>query len=232
MTSAVSYELTESVATITLDDGKVNVLGPSMQSEINEALDRAEKDSAKAVVIAGNQRVFSGGFDLAIFQSGDAKAALGMLAGGFELSVRCLTFPVPVIMAATGPAIAMGSFLLLSGDHRVGQPKSRCQAIEVAIGMTIPISAIEIMRQRLTPAAFERGCSMAATFAGDEALAAGWLDEIVEADKVLARAQEVAAQAAATLHSGAHLATKLKARESSLKAIRAGIDGLPTEFFS
>ena len=232
MTSAVSYELTESVATITLDDGKVNVLGPDMQSSINDALDRAEKDSAKAVVIAGNQRVFSGGFDLAVFQSGDAKAALGMLAGGFELSKRCLTFPVPVIMAATGPAIAMGSFLLLSGDHRVGQPKSRCQAIEVAIGMTIPISAIEIMRQRLTPAAFERGCSLAATFAGDEALAAGWLDEIVEADRVLARAQEVAAQASSTLHAGAHLATKLKARESALKAIQAGIDGLPTEFFS
>src|SRR6476619_6169670 len=226
----VKYELNEAVATIMLDDGKVNVLGPDMQSAISEALDRAEKDSAKAVVIAGNQRVFSGGFDLSVFQSGDAKAALGMLAGGFELSVRCLTFPAPVIMAATGPAIAMGSFLLLSGDHRIGQPKSRCQAIEVAIGMTIPISAIEIMRARLTPAAFERGAALAATFAGDEAVAGGWLDELVEADQVLARAQQVAAEAAATLHAGAHLATKLKARESALKAIQAGIDGLATEF--
>jgi enoyl-CoA hydratase len=226
----VNYELNESIATITLDDGKVNVLGPAMQAAINEALDRAEKDSAKAVVLAGNGRVFSGGFDLAVFQSGDAKAALGMLAGGFELSVRCLTFPKPVIMAATGPAIAMGSFLLLSGDHRIGQPKSRCQAIEVAIGMTIPISAIEIMRLRLTPAAFQRGVSLAATFAGDEAIAGGWLDEIVEADQVLARAQQVAAEAATTLHAGAHLASKLKARESALKAIQAGIDGLATEF--
>jgi enoyl-CoA hydratase len=225
----VNYELNESVATITLDDGKVNVLGPDMQAAINEALDRAEKDSAKAVVLAGNQRVFSGGFDLAVFRSGDAQAALGMLSGGFELAVRCLTFPKPVIMAATGPAIAMGSFLLLSGDHRVGAPNSRCQAIEVAIGMTIPISAIEIMRMRLTPAAFHRGVSLAATFEGDEAIAAGWLDEIVEAGQVLSRAQEVAA-AAATLHAGAHLATKLKARDSALKAIRAGIDGLPTEF--
>ncbi|MGH3677496.1 MAG: crotonase/enoyl-CoA hydratase family protein [Mycobacterium sp.] len=230
MSSTVNYELNESVATITLDDGKVNVLGPAMQQNINEALDRAEKDAAKAVVLAGNQRVFSGGFDLSVFQSGDAQAALGMLAGGFELSVRCLTFPKPVIMAATGPAIAMGSFLLLSGDHRVGQPKSRCQAIEVAIGMTIPISAVEIMRMRLTPAAFQRGASMAATFAGDEAIAAGWLDEIVDADKVLARAQEVAAEAASTLNAGAHLATKLKARDGALKAIRAGIDGLPAEF--
>jgi enoyl-CoA hydratase len=118
----VNYELNESVATITLDDGKVNVLGPDMQAAINEALDRAEKDESKAVVLAGNQRVFSGGFDLAVFRSGDAQAALAMLAGGFELAVRCLTFPKPVIMAATGPAIAMGSFLLLSGDHRVGAP--------------------------------------------------------------------------------------------------------------
>jgi enoyl-CoA hydratase/carnithine racemase len=227
--TTVNYELNESVATITLDDGKVNVLGLDMQGAINEALDRAEKDSAKAVVLAGNQRVFSGGFDLAVFQSGDAQAALGMLAGGFELSVRCLTFPKPVIMAATGPAIAMGSFLLLSGDHRVGAPNSRCQAIEVAIGMTIPISAIEIMRMRLTPAAFHRGVSLAATFEGDEAIMAGWLDEIVEAGQVLSRAQETAA-AAATLHAGAHLATKLKARDSALKAIKAGIDGLPTEF--
>ena len=230
MTSPVNYELNESVATITLDDGKVNVLGPAMQTAINEALDHAEKDDAKALVLAGNHRVFSGGFDLSVFQSGDAQAALGMLAGGFELSVRCLTFPKPVIMAATGPAIAMGSFLLLSGDHRVGASKSRCQAIEVAIGMTIPISAIEIMRMRLTPAAFHRGVSMAATFVGDEAIAAGWLDEIVAEDKVLARAQEVATEAAATLHAGAHLASKLKARESTLAAIRAGIDGLPTEF--
>jgi enoyl-CoA hydratase len=163
-------------------------------------------------------------------RNADAAAALGMLSGGFRLSVRTLTFPVPVIIAATGPAIAMGSFLLLSADHRVGAPKSRCQAIEVAIGMTIPISAIEIMRMRLTPAAFERGTALAATFVGDEAIAAGWLDEIVEADQVGARAQQGAQEAASTLHTGAHVATKLKARKPALDAIQAGIDGLATEF--
>jgi enoyl-CoA hydratase len=81
----------------------------------------------------------------------------------------------------------------------------------------------------LTPAAFHRGVSLAATFEGDEAIIAGWLDEIAAPGEVLSRAQEVAA-AAATLHSGAHLASKLKARDSALKAIRAGIDGLATEF--
>jgi enoyl-CoA hydratase len=227
--SAVDYTLDGSVGTIVMDDGKANVLSPAMQQHLNEALDTAEKDDSKAVVLAGNQKLFSGGFDLAVFSSGDAQAVLGMLAGGFELSIRCLTFPKPVIMAATGPAIAMGSFLLLSGDHRIGGPRTRCQANEVAIGMTLPIAAIEIMRMRLTRAAFQRGVSMAATFAGDAAIAGGWLDEVVE-DDVIGRAQQVATEAAATLHLDAHLASKLKARDSAVQAIRVGIDGLATEY--
>jgi enoyl-CoA hydratase len=234
--STVSYELNESVATITLDDGKVNALSPAMQQNINDALDTAEKAAengeVKAIVLAGNSRVLSGGFDLSVFSSGDAAAALAMLSGGFELSIRLLTFPVPVIIAATGPAIAMGGFMLLSGDHRVGSPKTRCQANEVAIGMTLPISAIEIMRMRLTRAAYQRAISLAAVFSGDAAVSAGWLDEIVEVENVLPRAQQVAAEAAATLHAKAHRASKLKARDDALKAIRAGIDGLPAEFAS
>src|ERR1700710_339239 len=194
MSSLVNYELGESVATITLDDGKVNALSPAMQDAINEALDRAEKAAldreVKAIVLAGNSRVLSAGFELSVFSSGDAAAALGMLSGGFELSIRLLTFPAPVVIAATGPAIAMGGFLLLSGDHRVGSPKSRCQANEVAIGMVLPISAIEIMRNRLTRAAFQRAVALAATFRGDEAIAAGWLDEIVEPEEVLSRAPQ------------------------------------------
>jgi enoyl-CoA hydratase len=96
--------------------------------------------------------------------------------------------------------------------------------------VTIPISAIEIMRMRLTPAAFQRATALASTFVGADAIAGGWLDEIVEADQVVARAQQVAQEAATTLHIGAHVATKLKARQSGLDAIRAGIQGLATEF--
>jgi enoyl-CoA hydratase len=229
MGTTVSYERDDAIATITLDDGKVNALSPTMQQNIHEALDQAEKDGVGAVVIAGNAKVFSGGFDLGILTSGEVDAALGMLAGGFELAVRTLTFPRPVIMAATGPAIAMGSFLLLSGDVRIGSPRSRAQANEVAIGMTLPIAAIEIMRMRLTPSAFQRAISMAATFVGDDAVAAGWFDEIVESDHVLTRAQQVATEAS-KLHATAHLNSKLRARKGALEAIRGGIDSLPSEF--
>lgn len=228
MSSTVSYQRDGSVAVITMDDGKVNALSPTMQRSINEALDRAERDAVGAVVLAGNAKVFSGGFDLSVLMSGDVPAALGMLCGGFELAVRTLEFPRPVIMAATGHAIAMGSFLLLSGDHRVGAIGKRVQANEVAIGMTLPIAAVEIMRMRLTAPAFQRAVSMAAVFSDDDAIAAGWVDEVVEPGAVLARAKEVA-QEATSLHAKPHLASKLRARGDALKAIKAGIDSMPAE---
>ncbi|MUM36035.1 crotonase/enoyl-CoA hydratase family protein, partial [Mycolicibacterium sp. CBMA 361] len=162
-------------------------------------------DQVKAVVLAGNNRVLSAGFDLAIFGSGDAAAGFAMLRDGIELNARLLRFPVPVVIAATGHAIAGGSFLLCSGDHRVGSEKTRCQANEVAIGMTVPQSCVEILRMRLTRAAFQRAVGLAATFTGEEARAAGWLDEIVAPENVLSHAQQVAAGFAATLHTQHHL---------------------------
>jgi len=96
--------------------------------------------------------------------------------------------------------------------------------------MVLPISAIEIMRNRLTRSAFQRAVSMAAVFTGEEAVRAGWLDEIVEDGNVLARAHDVAAEAAAGLNPKAHRASKLKARMDAVAGIRAGIDGLPDEF--
>jgi enoyl-CoA hydratase len=228
VSSPVGYELENIVATVTLDDGKANALSTAMLRHINTALDAAERDASKAVVIAGNHKLFCGGFDLSVFAAGDTIATLNMLTGGFNLSVRLLTFPKPIIIAATGPAIAMGSFLLLSGDHRVGSDRTRCQANEVAIGMTLPIAAIEIMRMRLTPAAFQRGVALAGSFCGGDAITAGWLDETVQPGDVLSRAQAVAGQAA-TLDARAHLASKRKARESAVKAILAGLNVLAGE---
>ncbi|MFY2860019.1 crotonase/enoyl-CoA hydratase family protein [Mycobacterium sp. THU-M104] len=229
MSGPVVYSLKDSVAVIRMDDGKVNALGPTMQQALAEAIDRAEQENAGAVVIAGNERVFSGGFDLKILTSGEVRPAIDMLRGGFELAYRLLSHPKPVVMACTGPAIAMGAFLLTSGDHRVAAHACNIQANEVAIGMTIPYAALEIMKLRLTPAAYQQATGLAKTFFGETAVAAGFVDEIVLPEMVLNRAEE-AAREFTGLHQHAHAATKLRARADALTAIRAGIDGIEAEF--
>lgn len=229
MTGPVSYSHQDSIAVIRMDDGKVNALGPTMQQALNEAIDQADHDNVGALVITGNERVFSGGFDLKILTAGAVQPAIDMLEGGFELAYRLLSYPKPVVMACTGHAIAMGAFLLSCGDHRIAAHAYNIAANEVAIGMTIPYAALEIMELRLTRSAYQQAAGLAKTFFGETALAAGFIDEIALPEMVVSRA-EAAAQEFAALNQNAHHATKLRTRAEALKAIRTGIDEIAAEF--
>ncbi len=229
MSGPVIYTKDDAVAVITLDDGKANVLGPDMQQAIDDALDQADRDDVGALVITGNEKVFSGGFDLKVFRSGDVDASIAMLRGGFELSYRLLSYPKPVVMACTGHAIAMGAFLLCSGDHRITAPGYNIQANEVVIGMVMPYAALEVVKLRLTRSAYQQAVGLANVYFGESAKAAGWVDEVVPADRVRERAQE-AAREFATLNQKAHAASKLRARAEALQGLRAGIDNMEAEF--
>ena len=228
MGTLVSYQLDGSVATITMDDGKVNALSLQMLTELGAALDRALADRA-VVVLTGRDGIFSAGFDLTVLRAGGSDAS-AMLRAGFELAERILSFPTPVLIACTGHAIAMGVFLLLSGDYRVGAAGPyKITANEVAIGLTMPRAAVEICRQRLAPAHFNRAVILAEIFSPDDAVAAGFLDRVVPAPEL----QDVAASAAgllAKLDSDAHAASKVRARDNSLHALRAAIEADDADF--
>lgn len=222
MPEIVSYRLEDSIATITMDDGKVNALSPRMFTELDAAFDRAESDRA-VVVLTGREGVFSGGFDLPLLRAGGPDS-IAMVRSGFELAERTLSFPMPVVIACTGHAIAMGVFLLLSGDYRVGAAGPyKYSANEVAIGITMPFAAVEILRQRLAPAAFNRAVTTAETFSPANAIEAGFLDQVVEPRELEHSARSIAL-AMLTLDMEAHAASKLRARANTLNAIRAGID--------
>jgi enoyl-CoA hydratase len=215
-----NYERDGAVATTTLDDGKVNVLSLPMLTEINAALDRAEADGA-VVVLTGRAGIFSAGFDLNVLRAGGPDAG-AMLRGGFELAERLLGFPTPVVIACPGHAVAMASFLLLSGDYRIGaEGQFRITANEVAIGLTMPRAAVEICRQRLTPAHFQRAVLLAEVFAPEEAVAAGFLDRVVAPTELLGAARATASELA-KLDLAAHAASKIRVRDTALAAIRAG----------
>lgn len=217
MGDRVSIEESDGVTTLHLDDHKANVLSLDMQEEIGQGLNVAEK-SGNVAVIAGRPGVFSGGFDLATLREGGL-ASKRMLEGGFALTMRILEFPAPVVIACTGHAIAMGSFLILAADYRVGADGPfRINANEVAIGMTLPWTAIELCRFRLAPAHFDRALNLAEVYSPAGAVEAGWLDEIVAPEDVVARALEKA-RGFAALDRSAHTYTKLRTRRDAITAV-------------
>src|SRR5262245_46427735 len=183
MPALVAYRLEESVATITMDDGKMNVLSLDMFAQLAAALDRAEADRA-VVLLTGRPGVFSAGFDLRVLGAG-GPGAHELVRTGFELAERLLAFPAPVVVACPGHALAMGAFLLLAGDYRVGAAGAhKIGANEVEIGITMPFFGVEICRQRLAPAHFHRAVVTAEVYRPEDAVAAGFLDRVVPAPEL------------------------------------------------
>ena len=219
---AVHYELAEGIASITLDDGKANVMSERMQSELGSALDRAESDGA-VVLLRGRPRMFSGGYELAMFGRSPDEVARTIRAGAL-LVHRLLGFRRPVVALCTGHAVAQGAFLLLAADVRVGVASDfKIGLNEVAIGLTMPHYGVEISRLRLSAPGFNHATTTGALYEPEAAARAGFLDHVVpgaEADR-FAREQ---ALALTRINAEAHANTKLRVRRFALEAMRAGID--------
>ncbi|WP_405060191.1 crotonase/enoyl-CoA hydratase family protein [Kribbella sp. NBC_01505] len=218
----VRYDRQDLVATISMNGGRANALSQVMLSAIAHALDQAQADEA-AVVLTGTDGCFSAGFDLKTL-SGRGPEAVTMLRSGFRLAHRLLSFPTPVVIACSGHAIAMGLFLALSGDYRIGARGPHIlTANEVALGLPVPLAAIEICRYRVPPPHFDRVVTLAERYTPDSAVTAGILDQVVESTDLIAAAAAVATNLA-KLDRSAYIGTKLRARANALAAVRAGLD--------
>ncbi len=223
MTELVTYARSGATAAIVMDDGKANVMSLAMLNALHAAFDQAERDKAVTVLKARGKH-FSGGFDLNVFARGSAEEQYLMVKAGAELALKILSFPLPVVAACQGNAFPMGAFLIMSSDHRIAaEGDYRIGMNEVAIGLTVPRFAIEVARQRLTPAYFSRAVMTGEMFAPGEAVTAGFFDRLVPPDQ-LERAADETALVLSRINLASHAATKARARGEVIGLIRRVID--------
>ncbi|MEM9013681.1 MAG: crotonase/enoyl-CoA hydratase family protein [Pseudomonadota bacterium] len=182
---SATLDMQGKVAVIRMDDGKVNAINFDRLNELNDAMDKA-MDDAGAVVIAGRDGVFSGGFDLKIMRGAPLEEINRLVNEGAKFLHRLLTSDRPIVGASTGHGMAMGLFTLMACDYRVGaQGAFQYGANETAIGMPLPVFGFELAKIRMTPAAFARSVALSVPFNPDSAKDAGVLDEVVAPEKVL-----------------------------------------------
>ncbi len=208
-------------AWITLDDGKVNALSSERIGEIRSRLDEVE-DQAAVVVLAGREGIFSAGFDLKTFTRG-AEAGRAMVADGARLVLQLLAYPRPVLTVCTGHAYPAGAFLMLAADVRLGiDGPWRIGLNETAIGLTVPLFAIEIARHRLTPPGFA-AVQAATLHAPQAALRHGYLDRLV-APEALEEATLEEAKRLESLDAESFRGTKARVNALAIERVRAGLD--------
>ena len=222
MSKLVYYSFADGVATLTLANGKVNAISPTVITDFNVALDQAESDQA-VVILTGQTGILSGGYDLKVMVS-SPQAARDLVAAGSTLARRMLAHPQPVIVACPGHAVAKGAFLLLSADYRIGvEGAFQIGLNEVKIGMTLHHVGIALARDRLSPTIFQRSVNNAEMFNPQGALQAGFFDQVVSAQDLMDTAHTVAQQLK-QLNMTAHKNTKRKVRKALLDALDAAIE--------
>lgn len=125
---------TDGVASLTLNRAeKKNALSIALRDEMSDALDAlAGDDAVKTVVITGAGDVFSSGFDLREFQQPEVSDQLWASSDRFHATV--LQFPLPLVAAVNGPAIAGGFDLAVMCDLRVAADTARFAHPEIEFG--------------------------------------------------------------------------------------------------
>jgi enoyl-CoA hydratase len=222
MTNIVSYTLEGSTAIVRMDDGKANALSSAMIDGLFEALARAESEASSLVVI-GRQDRFCAGFDLRVMMS-SPDAAKELLSRGASLLMKFYGASIPVVHACTGHALAGGALLLLTGDVRIGTAGAyRLGLNEVSIGMPVPVLAMELARDRIHTKELTNATLGARIYDPEAAASAGFLDAVLPADAVVARAKEEAAKLG-EYSRFAYKETKVRLRKKTIDHIIATLE--------
>ncbi len=119
--SRIRYEVTDGLATLTLDDpSTLNAASIELADELSAALGRAEAE-ARAVILTGNGRGFCSGANLSAPRMANADPASFDAGEALEttynpLVTRIRDLRVPIVTAVNGAAAGVGCSIALLGD--------------------------------------------------------------------------------------------------------------------
>ena len=219
----VTIEEQGDVALVRVDRPPANAMDPELLAEGFAVLGELRSADPGAVVLTGRPGFFSAGLDLKVMPTLDADGLRAAVDGINRLFLGWYELPRPVVCAVNGHAIAGGLILALCGDHRVGDGEGKLGLTELKAGIGYPLAAIEVVRAELAPPAVRELALGSELVDQRRGLELGLLDEIVEPDRLLDRALEVATERAA-LPRTAYARVKDQVRGPMVRALREALE--------
>jgi len=188
----------DGIAWLRLEHGKASALDVEFCETIADVFTGLAADPVRAVVVTGRGRIFSAGVDLhRILDGGPAyvERFLPQMVTAFEAIFRC---PKPVVAAVNGHAIAGGCIIAAAADYRLmSGGNERIGIPELLVGVRFPLAVLEIMRFLLPPHQLQQAVYTGATHLPDEALRRGFVDCVVDPERLEDEAHAVATRFAA-----------------------------------
>jgi enoyl-CoA hydratase/carnithine racemase len=126
----------DGVARLTLNrPDKRNALSVALRDALSDQLDRlAAEEAVKVVVLTGAGEVFCAGFDLREFEVDDPGFQERLWASSDRFHRTVIDFPLPLVAAVNGPALAGGFDLAVMCDLRIASTTARFSHPEITFG--------------------------------------------------------------------------------------------------
>jgi len=218
----MEYQLTDNIALISIDDGKANAVNHGFIDSLSELLDRAESE-ATAVILQGREGMFSAGFDLKELAKGKEEASK-LVSRGMALITRLYALPQPLISVCAGHAFGMGAFILLASDNRLGgNGDYKVNLPETAIGMSFNPVLMSLIKAHVSASYQTVAAVQSRKFTAEEAVTAGFLDQVMDVDQLLVEALSLAKELS-NLPAAQYGANKQLLREAPLKIMRDALN--------
>ena len=186
------------IVTLRLAHGKASAMDLELTEGLTYAIDAIAQSNARAVILTGTGSIFSAGVDLFRIVDGGSAYAERFYPALTRLVFDLFSFPKPLVAAVNGHAIAGGCVITVASDIRLmARGNGKIGVPELLVGVAFPSVVLELLRFAVAPHALQMLVYTARTVPADEAKTLGIVDEVLEPDDLLARAEEHARHLAA-----------------------------------
>jgi 2-(1,2-epoxy-1,2-dihydrophenyl)acetyl-CoA isomerase len=197
---SVALTIAGAVAKITLNrPDKLNALTVEMRERLGQYFQQVRYDAAvRAVIVTGTGRGFCAGADIGgMGEERDLAAGRQRFQQGGQAFIRTLhAIEKPVIAAVRGPAVGIGWSIALACDLVIASKTARFSQIFRNIGLAPDGGAIWFLARRIGMPRLKELVFSGRFVEAEEALALGLVSEVVDDERLEARAEALAAELA------------------------------------
>lgn len=183
MTDPVLINLDQGVLTVTFNrPEKKNAMTNGIYDQINEAISRAEHEAQiKVVVLTGTGDFFSAGNDIADFMTQPPE---GETSPVVKLLLRLANTDIPIVAAVNGPAIGIGTTILLHCDKVYAVDSAFFSAPFVTLGVVPEAGSSLLMPKYLGYQMAARLLMFAERITAEEAKDCGLIGHLCAVDQL------------------------------------------------
>jgi enoyl-CoA hydratase len=148
----VRYERDGDVGLVVIDDQPLNLFTYELTNDLIAALEEAEGDMPRALVVRAEGKVFTGGVDVQVFDDRTPAQAQAFFDDLLKITHKLEDMPWPTIACVQGLCLTAGFELALACDLIWAAESARFGLVEIVVGLTPAMGGTQRVAERAGPA--------------------------------------------------------------------------------